>query len=85
MPDARLLIAPNSPHTVMVSQPALFNQAAASFYRSTEEVARQRAETHGRRAAIPAATAQQSTSRRAVAVAEAADDERPFQQVVGRR
>ena len=38
-----LLIAPNSPHTVMVNQPALFNQAAANFYRSTEQVARQRA------------------------------------------
>jgi pimeloyl-ACP methyl ester carboxylesterase len=44
LPDARLLIAPNSPHQVMVSQPALFNQAAAHFYRSTEKVARQRAE-----------------------------------------
>jgi len=44
LPDARLLIAPDSPHQVMVSQPALFNQAAANFYRSTEPVARQRAE-----------------------------------------
>jgi pimeloyl-ACP methyl ester carboxylesterase len=44
LPDARLLIAPDSPHQVMVSQPALFNQAAAAFYRSTEPVARQRAE-----------------------------------------
>jgi non-heme chloroperoxidase len=44
LPDSRLFIAPNSPHQVMVSQPALFNQAAASFYRSTEPVARQRAE-----------------------------------------
>jgi len=43
LPDSRLLIAPNSPHPVMVAQPALFNQAAAGFYRSTEEVARQRA------------------------------------------
>ena len=34
LPDARLLVAPNSPHTVMVAQPALFNQAAANFYRS---------------------------------------------------
>jgi fermentation-respiration switch protein FrsA (DUF1100 family) len=30
LPDARLLIAPDSPHQVMVSQPALFNQAAAT-------------------------------------------------------
>ena len=50
LPDSRLLIAPNSPHAVMVAQPALFNQAAANFYRQTEEVARQRA-AHGRRAA----------------------------------
>ena len=46
LPDARLLIAPNCPHQVMVYQPALFNQAAANFYRSTENVARRRAE-HG--------------------------------------
>lgn len=45
LPDSRLLIAPNSPHQVMVSQPALFNQAAASFYRSTEDVARERADS----------------------------------------
>ena len=45
MPDARLMIAPNSPHTVMVSQPALFNQAAGNFYRSTEKVAIKRAST----------------------------------------
>ena len=44
LPDARLMIVPNSPHAVMVAQPNLFNQAAASFYRSTEHVARQRAE-----------------------------------------
>jgi pimeloyl-ACP methyl ester carboxylesterase len=44
LPDARLLMAPNCPHQVMVYQPALFNQAAASYYRSTEPVARQRAE-----------------------------------------
>ncbi|CAN5744939.1 alpha/beta fold hydrolase [soil metagenome] len=43
LPDARLLIAPDSPHQVMVSRPALFNQAAANFYRSTEQVARHRA------------------------------------------
>ena len=44
LPDARLLIAPNCPHQVMVYQPALFNQAAANFYRATENVARKRAE-----------------------------------------
>lgn len=53
LPDSRLLIAPNSPHPVMVAQPALFNQAAANFYRQTEEVARQRA-ARGHRAAAAA-------------------------------
>jgi len=48
LPDARLLIAPDTPHQVMVSQPGLFNQAAAVFYRSTEQVARERAELGGR-------------------------------------
>ena len=48
LPDARLLIAPDTPHQVMVSQPALFNQAAAVFYRSTEQIARERAELGGR-------------------------------------
>jgi pimeloyl-ACP methyl ester carboxylesterase len=43
LPDARLFIAPDSPHQVMVSQPHLFNQAAAAFYRSTEQIARRRA------------------------------------------
>jgi pimeloyl-ACP methyl ester carboxylesterase len=49
LPDARLLIAPDSPHQVMVSQPGLFNDAAAAFYRATERVARERAS--GRRLA----------------------------------
>ncbi|MGI8928887.1 MAG: alpha/beta fold hydrolase [Candidatus Limnocylindrales bacterium] len=44
LPDSRLFICPNSPHQVMVSQPALFNLAAGNFYRSTEKVARLRAE-----------------------------------------
>lgn len=44
LPDSRLFICPDSPHQVMVSQPALFNLAAGNFYRSTEKVARQRAE-----------------------------------------
>jgi pimeloyl-ACP methyl ester carboxylesterase len=48
LPEARLLIAPDTPHQVMVSQPALFNQAAAVFYRSTEQIARERAELGGR-------------------------------------
>ena len=44
LPDARLLIAPDSPHQVMVSQPSLFNGACATFYRATEQVARRRAD-----------------------------------------
>lgn len=44
LPDARLLVVPDCPHQVMVSQPALFNQAAGTFYRATERVARERAE-----------------------------------------
>ena len=50
LPDSRLFIAPNSPHQVMASQPALFNVAAANFYRSTEAVARRRAEQGARQA-----------------------------------
>jgi pimeloyl-ACP methyl ester carboxylesterase len=49
LPDARLLMAPDTPHQVMVTQPGLFNQAAAVFYRSTEQIARQRAESGARR------------------------------------
>jgi pimeloyl-ACP methyl ester carboxylesterase len=43
LPSARLLVAPDCPHQVMVSQPALFNQAAGTFYRSTERLALERA------------------------------------------
>ena len=77
LPDARLLIAPNSPHTVMVSQPALFNQAAASFYRSTEEVAIKRAATHGDGAT--------RIRTECDCGCRAGHGQRPFQQVVGRR
>jgi pimeloyl-ACP methyl ester carboxylesterase len=44
LPQGRLLIVPDCPHAVMANAPALFNQAAAAFYRSTEQVARKRAE-----------------------------------------
>ena len=54
VPPSRLLIAPDSPHQVMVAQPALFNQAAGSFYRSTEKIARERAERGAARPAAPA-------------------------------
>jgi pimeloyl-ACP methyl ester carboxylesterase len=76
LPDSRLFICPNSPHAVMVAQPALFNLVAGNFYRSTEKVARERAgvapamaqkPVHGDGASVyePAA----------VAVAEADDDD----------
>ena len=80
LPDARLLIAPDSPHTVMVNQPALFNQAAASFYRSTEAVARQRADLHGRPPAPPkpgdGASLYEPTA--VAAVGDASEDSDPF-------
>ena len=44
LPDARLFIAPDCDHQVMASRPGLFNDAAATFYRTTEEEARARAE-----------------------------------------
>jgi pimeloyl-ACP methyl ester carboxylesterase len=89
LPDSRLFIAPNSPHQVMVSQPALFNQAAGTFYRSTEQVARQRAEKGVLvRATAGAATAGAATAGAAdgaaeydptaVAVAEPRDGSDPF-------
>jgi pimeloyl-ACP methyl ester carboxylesterase len=56
LPDARLMIAPDSPHQVMVSQPNLFNHAAAGFYRATEAVARERAEKGVERLAEHATT-----------------------------
>ncbi len=68
LPDARLLVAPDCDHQVMVSRPALFNDAAASFYRETEAVARARASgghsptasatRRGNRAPIPASLPQ---------------------------
>ena len=42
LPDARLFVAPDSGHEVMVRRPALFNEALAGFYRSTESIARSR-------------------------------------------
>jgi fermentation-respiration switch protein FrsA (DUF1100 family) len=43
LPDSRLLVVPDSGHVLLVNQPSVFNQAAASFWRSTERVARARA------------------------------------------
>jgi pimeloyl-ACP methyl ester carboxylesterase len=78
LPDARLLIAPNSPHQVMVSQPALFNQAAAGFYRSTEKVAVERAAKGSRAAAAVAGDGAALYDPTAVAVAEPDDGSDPF-------
>lgn len=42
LPDARLFVAPDCGHEVMVRRTALFNEACAGFYRSTEQVAQAR-------------------------------------------
>ncbi|MGH2465422.1 MAG: alpha/beta fold hydrolase [Candidatus Limnocylindrales bacterium] len=46
LPDSRLFVAPDCGHEVMVRRPALFNEACVEFYRSTEEIARERSDTH---------------------------------------
>jgi pimeloyl-ACP methyl ester carboxylesterase len=46
LPDGRLLVVPDCGHVVMVRRPGLFNEACASFYRSTAATARERAEFH---------------------------------------
>ncbi len=45
LPDARLLVAPDCGHEVMVQRAALFNEALAGFYRSTSATAAERAES----------------------------------------
>jgi pimeloyl-ACP methyl ester carboxylesterase len=67
LPDARLFVSPGTPHTVMASQPNLFNQVAAQFYRSTEQVARKRA------AQGDGASLMEPTAAAAAASAEPAD------------
>jgi pimeloyl-ACP methyl ester carboxylesterase len=42
LPDGRLLVAPDCPHEIVARRPALFNEACAEFYRSTETIARGR-------------------------------------------
>ena len=42
-PHGRLFIAPDCGHEVMSRRPGLFNEATSGFYRSTEQVARERA------------------------------------------
>lgn len=43
LPDSRLLVVPACGHEVQVRRPALFNEALAGFYRSTEAIATARA------------------------------------------
>lgn len=50
----RLFVAPDCAHEVMSRRPGLFNEAMSGFYRSTEEVARQRAARLEARADIEA-------------------------------
>lgn len=80
LPDSRLLIAPDSPHQVMVSQPALFNHAAANFYRSTEGIARQRAEVPRQRpqVTVPAGDGASLYDPGAVTVTDTGDGSDPF-------
>ena len=42
--DGRLFVVPDCGHEVLAGRPALINEALATFYRSTEAIARQRAE-----------------------------------------
>ena len=44
LPDGRLCIVPDCDHQVMASRPGIFNEVAATFYRTTEAEARARAE-----------------------------------------
>lgn len=47
IPGGRLFVAPECGHEVMVRRPGLFNEALAGFYRSTEAIAKRRAEAAG--------------------------------------
>lgn len=55
LPDGRLFVVPDCGHEVIVRRPGLFNEAMAGFYRSTEAVAKARAE--GSRPAVVARVA----------------------------
>jgi pimeloyl-ACP methyl ester carboxylesterase len=81
LPDSRLLIAPNTGHQVMATQPALFNLAVGNFYRSTEPVARQRAASGGRRSADnppPTGDGAVLMEPTAVGIAVSEEDAEPF-------
>lgn len=45
--DGRLLVIPDCGHELMVRRPGVFNEAAGVFYRTTEPIARRRADAHG--------------------------------------
>ncbi len=64
--DARLFVAPDCGHEVMVRRPALFNEALAGFYRSTERIATERASRtpSSRVAHAPAGEGAQGTAAR---------------------
>jgi pimeloyl-ACP methyl ester carboxylesterase len=63
LPDGRLCVVPDCDHQVMASRPGIFNEVAATFYRTTAAEARSRAEggatpsrrglPAGERAAVP--------------------------------
>jgi pimeloyl-ACP methyl ester carboxylesterase len=75
LPDARLFVAPDCGHEVMLRKPALFNEALAGFYRSTAPVAARRAEAHaGPGRTTPIAHAAGWSSARAEAAASAEPD-----------
>lgn len=44
LPNGRLFVVPDSGHEVMSRRPGLFNEAMSGFYRTTESIARGRAE-----------------------------------------
>lgn len=56
LPDGRLLVAPDCPHEIVSRRPALFNEACAEFYRSTETIARGRSSGTWKTADRPATT-----------------------------
>jgi pimeloyl-ACP methyl ester carboxylesterase len=43
LPDARLAVIPAAGHEAMARQPGIFNEACASFWRSTQAIAAARA------------------------------------------
>lgn len=46
LPDARLFVAPDCGHEVLLRKPAIATEALAGFWRSTQEVAARRAKLH---------------------------------------